>query len=119
MDSAGQDGDGDCLDGLQMVGQGVGEEKTDTEKMRDRLKIITRENSPVRTVSDGFVMEECEVANIHQEIMSVREVLEMRTEEVNRLRKELERRRWWREDKGTQPELHNKEQWSPADKTCR
>ena len=88
--------------------------------MRERLEIITGEYSPVRAVSDGHCQyEECEVSKIQNEILSVKTVLEMKMEEVRGLRKELERRRWWREEKGTQTELHNKEQWSPADKTCR
>ena len=95
-----------------------GEEKTDTEKMRERLEIITRESRILRVVSD-VNSEECEVAKIQNEILSVRAVLEMRMEEVRGLRKELERRRWWKEDMGTQTGEDNEEHNSPADKTCR
>jgi hypothetical protein len=81
-----------------------GEEETVEEKMRDRLEIITRESRLVKVVSD-VTSEECqeyEVSKIQDEISSVRAVLEMKMEEVRGLRKELERRRWWREEKGTQ-----------------
>ena len=41
---------------------------------------------------------------IKQELISMQAVVEMRTEEVRRLRKELDRREGWREDIGTQTE---------------
>ena len=37
-----------------------------------------------------------------KELLSMQAVTEMRTEEVRRLRKELDRREGWREDIGTQ-----------------
>ena len=45
-----------------------------------------------------------EVSTLHEEIQSVRAVLEMKVEEVRRLRQELDRREGWREDKGTMTE---------------
>ena len=97
-----------------------GEENTDKEKLRERLEIITGEYSPVRAVSDGHSQyEECEVLKIQNEILSVKTVLEMKMEEVRGLRKELERRSWWREEKGTQTEVDKEVHGSSADKTCR
>ena len=98
-----------------------GEEKTDKDKMRDRLEIITRESRLLKVVSDVKSEEckECEVSKIKDEISSVKAVLEMKMEEVQRLRKELERRRWWREEKVTQTEVYNEEHGSSKDKTCR
>ena len=95
-----------------------GEEKSDKEKMRERLEIITRESRLLRVVSD-VKSEECEVSKIQDEILSVRAVLEMRMEEVMGLRKELERRRWWKEDMGTQTREDNEENGLSEDETCR
>ena len=72
----------------------------------------------MRVVSD-VNSEECEVAKIQNEISSVRAVLEMRMEEVMGLRKELERRRWWKEDMGTQTGEDNEENGFSEDETCR
>ena len=44
------------------------------------------------------------VSGLYEELESVRAVLEMRGEEVRRLRQELDKRRWWREDKQTMTE---------------
>ena len=71
--------------------------------------------SPVRAVSDGHSQyEKCEVSKIQNEILSVKTVLEMKIEEVRGLRKELERRRWWRDGKGTQTGEDKEEHGSSA-----
>jgi hypothetical protein len=95
-----------------------GEGKTDQDKMRDRLEVITRESSLFRVVSD-VKSEQCEVSKIQDEILSGRAVLEMKMEEVRGLRKELERMRWWREDMGTQTGENMEEKESSEDETCR
>ena len=41
---------------------------------------------------------------LHQDLLSVQAVLEIKTEEGRRLRKELDRMEGWREDKGTMTE---------------
>ena len=48
--------------------------------------------------------EECDVTKIQHDIVSVAAVLEMRTEDVRGLRKEMEMRMWMMEEKGTQTE---------------
>jgi hypothetical protein len=101
----------------KVMGRKGGEEKTDKDKMRDKLEYITREYSQF---SDGHLQSEhCEVSKIQDELLSVRAVLEMRIEEVRGMKKELERRRWWSEERGTQTFGYEEEHGSPADKTCR
>jgi hypothetical protein len=102
----------------KMIRRRGSEEKTDKEKMRDRLEIISRESSLLRVVSD-VKSKECEVSKIQNEILSVRAVLEIKMEEVRGLRKELERRRWWKEDMGTQTTETKEENESSGDETCR
>ena len=46
----------------------------------------------------------CELSLLHQELLSVQAVLEIKTEEGRRLREELDRMEGWREDKGTMTE---------------
>ena len=58
-----------------------GEEKSDKDKMRERLEIITRESSLLRVVGD-VKSEYYEVSKLQNEISSVRAVLERRMEEV-------------------------------------
>ena len=102
----------------EVMRRGRGEEKSDKDKLRERLEIVTRESRILRVVSD-VNSEEFEVAKIQNEILSVRAVFEMRMEEVRGLRKELERRRWWKEDMGTQTREDNEENGLSEDETCR
>ena len=83
------------------------------EKIKVKEEILRGEYSPVRAVDDGQFQqiqdihhcEECPVPKIRNEFLSFTAVLEMRTEEVRGLRKELEKRMWMREDKGTQTDV--------------
>jgi hypothetical protein len=87
------------------------------EKIQARLKTVMTDYSPVKEHSlriehtprgeysycydHSHCGEQCEVSVLQLDLLSVQAVLEMRTEEVRRLRKELDRREGWREDKGT------------------
>ena len=75
------------------------------EKMRARLEVLMIQNSPVKTFDTHSQCKDdtdSEVLVMKQELLSMQAVIGMRTEEVRRLRKELDRRERWREDIGTQ-----------------
>ena len=75
------------------------------EKMRARLEVLMIQNSPVKThdIHSQYKDDsDSEVSVMKQELLSMQAVIEMRTQEVRRLRKELDRREGWREDIGTQ-----------------
>ena len=77
------------------------------EKLRARLEVLMIQNSPVKTFDTHSHCKDdtdSEVLVMKQELLSMQAVIEMRTEEVRRLRKELDRKEGWREDKGTQTE---------------
>ena len=75
------------------------------EKLCARLEVVMINNSPVKTLDKYSHYKDdsdSEVSVMKQELLSMQAVIEMRTEELRRLRKELDRRKGWREDIGTQ-----------------
>ena len=67
------------------------------EKMRARLEVVTLDKHYHYAVDS-----DSEVSVMKQELLSMLAVMEMRTEEVRRLRNDLDRRKGWSEDMGTQ-----------------
>ena len=77
--------------------------KVTREKMLARLDMVAKGDiRAVRTYTDTFI--ESDESVLYQELQSVKAVIEIRNEEVRRLRKELDRREGWREEKGTMTE---------------
>ena len=77
------------------------------EKMLARLDLVMTEYRPVKTYCQYSQYKDnsgCELSLLHQELMSVQAVLEIKTEEGRRLREQLDRMEEWREDKGTMTE---------------
>ena len=76
------------------------------EKMLARLDIVmTDEYRPVKIYCQYFQYKDdsgCDLSLLHQELLSLQAVLEIKTEEGRRLRKEREE--GWREDKGAMTE---------------
>ena len=87
------------------------------EKLCARLEVVMINNSPVKTLDKYSHYKDdsdSEVSVMKQELLSMQAVIEMRTEEVRRLSKELDRREWWREDIGTQTDkegVNTAEEW--------
>ena len=71
--------------------------------MRSRLNLLLTDYRPAR-LSDQLSEDDsdCEESVLCQELRSVQAVLEMRSEEVRRLRKELDMMEMLREDRGVQ-----------------
>ena len=83
------------------------EEISQKEKMVARLDIVMTDSRPVKTYGQYSQYEDDsgrELSFLHQELLSVQAVLEIKTEEGRRLREELDRMEEWREDKGTMTE---------------
>ena len=81
------------------------EDLSQNEKMCARLEVLMTNHSPVKTHAKHSHYKDdsdSEVSVMKQELLSMQAVIEMRTQEVRRLRKELDRREGWREDIGTQ-----------------
>ena len=77
------------------------------EMMCARLEEVMTNHSPVKTLDTYSHCKDdsgSEVSVMKQELLSMQAVIEMRTQDVRRLRKELDRKEGWREDKGTQTE---------------
>ena len=75
------------------------------EKICGRLEVLMTNHSPVKTHAKHSHYtddSDSEVSVMKQELLSMQTVVEIRTHEVRRLRKELDRREGWREDIGTQ-----------------
>ena len=84
-----------------------GHQKALQEKMLARLDLVMTEYRPVKTYCQYSQYKDdsgCELSLLHQELLSVQAVLEIKTEEGRRLREELDRMEGWREDKGTMTE---------------
>ena len=80
-------------------------------KDTQRLNTVNRGNQRLGTTNKDTqrIDRKCkdtqsEVSALYKELESVKAVLEMKGEEVRRLRQELDKRKWWREDKQTMTE---------------
>merc|ERR1711872_133152 len=76
---------------------------TTQEKMRRRLETLTKEQQIYSIPNEIEVKDtsQDEIVKLKNDLMSVRAVLEIKTEELTRLRREIDRRNVWREDKET------------------
>ena len=76
---------------------------TTQEKMRRRLETLTKEqqNYSIHEEIEVKDTSQDEIVKLKNDLMSVRAVLEIKTEELTRLRREIDRRNVWREDKET------------------
>ena len=78
--------------------------KVTRKHMLARLDMVVQgDNSAVTTQADNTNSDESE---LYQELESVRAVIEIRRDEMRRLRRELDRREGWREEKGTMTEVN-------------
>ena len=71
------------------------------EKMCPRLEVLMTNHSPVKTLDTYSHYKDdsdSEMSGMMQDFLSMQAVIDMRTREVRRLRKELDRREGWRED---------------------
>ena len=79
------------------------EEISQKEKMVARLDIVMTDSRPVKTYGQYSQYEDDsgrELSFLHQELLSVQAVLEIKTQEGRRLREELDRIEGWRVDMG-------------------
>ena len=88
---------------------GVGNKETDTGlRINDKDTLVGKKDRGTGLGNyerDTEVdKKKTEVSILSEEIQSIKAVLEMKVEEVRRLRKELNKRKGWREDKGTMTE---------------
>ena len=100
---------GDTGVGNKVTDTGVGNKETDTglrNKDKDTLVGNKDRGTGLGNYDRGAEVDkkEREVSTLYEEIQSVKAVLELKVEEVRRLRKELDKRKGWREDKGTMTE---------------
>ena len=79
--------------------------KVTREQRLARLDMVVQGDiSAVRTDIDTDIDTDNKESELYQELQSVKAVIEIRSEEVRRLRRELDRREGWREEKGTMTE---------------
>ena len=88
---------------------GVGNKETDTGlRNKDKDTLVGKKDRGTGLGNyerDTEVdKKKTEVSILSEEIQSIKAVLEMKVEEVRRLRKELDKRKGWREDRGTMTE---------------
>ena len=91
----------------KMISASGDEEKLDKGKLLKRLETVVSDYGPMGTTSATFISENPKthslgISNIQNELRRATAQLARMTEERTTMRKELERRKYLREDKGTQ-----------------